>query len=229
MADGQQPMAITEHHLTVSRTARYAVLGGRDGAVEELWMVCHGYGQRAARFIRHFEPIATEHHRIVAPEALSRFYLELPDPAAHSHGRVGASWMTREDRQAEINDYVEYLNALWRQLRGSLADGARLTVLGFSQGVATAVRWTALGDATPSRLVLWAGSFPRDVLASPALGKLRTVPMFLIAGTTDHIATDDAIGKELAELDAAGLDPAVVRFEGGHAIDAEVLKRLLNS
>ena len=47
-----------EHHLPVSRTARYFTIGDRTQALRELWFVCHGYGQLAGRFIRHFESIA---------------------------------------------------------------------------------------------------------------------------------------------------------------------------
>jgi hypothetical protein len=46
----------------------------------------------------------------VAPEGLSRFYFE---GGFHGPGsKVGATWMTREDRLAKIEDYVGYLDAL---------------------------------------------------------------------------------------------------------------------
>src|SRR2546422_2866054 len=47
-----------------------------------------------------------------------------------------SSWMTREDRLAEIEDYVRYLDAVYAEVFGSL-DRAGVTVhaLGYSQGV----------------------------------------------------------------------------------------------
>ena len=101
-------------------------------------MVLHGYRQLARRFLRRFEPVAGDHRRIVAPEGLSRFYA---DPGRGRHGpasAVGASWMTREDRENEIRDYVAYLDQLWQHLRTDSPGRTRLVVLGFSQGVATA-------------------------------------------------------------------------------------------
>ena len=40
-------MAAVEHHLEVSRTARYWVLGEGTAAPREVWFVLHGYGQLA--------------------------------------------------------------------------------------------------------------------------------------------------------------------------------------
>ncbi len=49
--------------------------------------------------------------------------------------------MTKEDRENEIADYVDFLDAVFGEV---VTPGARVTVLGFSQGVATAARWLAL-------------------------------------------------------------------------------------
>src|SRR5258705_7905505 len=92
--------------MTVSRMARYFTIGRPD---REVWFVLHGYGQLAARFLSRFEPLDDGGRLIVAPEALSRFYLT-EDSAER---RVGASWMTREDRLTEIEDYVQYLEAVY--------------------------------------------------------------------------------------------------------------------
>lgn len=91
-----------EHHLTVERTARYWTLGEAESA-EEVWVVLHGYKQLARRFIRRFKPLDNGRRLIVAPEGLSRFYVS---PSEGRHGVasvVGATWMTREDRRAEID------------------------------------------------------------------------------------------------------------------------------
>src|SRR2546425_1041706 len=87
-----------EHHLAVDKTARYYSLGEPGPATRQLWFVCHGYGQLAGRFLRHFEPLDDGSRVIIAPEGLSRFYLS-ESPAER---RVGASWMTREDRLVEM-------------------------------------------------------------------------------------------------------------------------------
>src|SRR5437660_2587937 len=149
-----------EHHIGVSRTARYFTLGEKPQGVAEVWFACHGYGQLAARFLEKLRVLDDGRRYLVAPEGLSRFYLS-ESPAER---RVGASWMTREDRLAEIDDYVPYLDAVSADVFRSL-DRARVTVhaLGYSQGAATASRWVAMGKAKIDRLTLWGGEFPPDL------------------------------------------------------------------
>ena len=57
-----------EHRLLATRTARYYSLGEPGPATRQLWVVCHGYGQLAGRFLRHFEPLDDGARVIVAPE-----------------------------------------------------------------------------------------------------------------------------------------------------------------
>src|SRR5881409_4124826 len=112
-----------EHHLSVSRTARYFTLGESSRAVGEVWFACHGYGQLAARFLEKLRVLDDGTRYLVAPEGLSRFYLT----ERTTERRVGASWMTREDRLAEIADYVRYLDAVYDDVFVR-CDRARVTV-----------------------------------------------------------------------------------------------------
>jgi len=214
-----------EHHLPVSRTARYFTIGEPHASLTELWFVCHGYGQLAGRFVRHFESIDAPHRMIVAPEALSRFYVEVAGKS-HADTHVGASWMTREDRLSDIEDYVEYLDALHAHITAQL-EGAKpsFTVLGFSQGVATVSRWLERTQVRVDRALLWGSTIPADVdlNAAPAL---RAARITSIAGTADVHATADMLAAQKARLTASGLSHEHVSFNGSHRIDREVLGRL---
>ena len=143
-----------EHRLSVPRSARCFSRGGE--AAAEAWVVLHGYGQLASRFLRGFESIATPTRLVVAPEGLSRFYLDA------GAGKVGASWMTKEDRAHEIEDYLAYLE----QVRAALIPPVPLTILGFSQGVATAARWAVATAPAPVRLICWGGLVPEEIPAA---------------------------------------------------------------
>jgi predicted esterase len=184
---------IREHHLPVTRTARYFALGPASGAPAQLWIACHGYGQLASRFLRHFEIIDDGSRVIVAPEGLSRFYLG-ETAGSHVETPVGATWMTREDRLSEIDDYIGYLDALADQLARDydLAATKRIA-LGFSQGVATVCRWVERGRTRVHEVALWAGSVPPDLdLASPA-HPLRTLRPVVVVGDSDAYATKSAV------------------------------------
>ena len=157
-------MSAREHHLAVRRTARYHTLGEPGDALRQVWFVLHGHGQLSSYFIRHFTALADGTRLIVAPEALNRFYLEHTSWEGAGQARVGATWMTREDHLIEIDDYVRSLDALQHQVRaGSNGATARVVVLGFSQGVATAFRWACRGRIRPDVLVAWAGPLPAEL------------------------------------------------------------------
>jgi predicted esterase len=204
---------VQEHRITVSRSTRYFTLGR---AEREVWFVLHGYGQLAARFLRHFEPLDDGTRLIVAPEGLSRFYLT-EDPAER---RVGASWMTKEDRLAEIDDYVRYLDAVYVAVVGS--SRARVTVLGFSQGAATACRWTTLGASKVARLIVWGGEVPPDL----DIKTLQARRLSLAYGSHDEYFTPKVVAATEARLREQGVPYELVPFDGGHEINGPLLKKL---
>lgn len=214
------------HHLRVQRTARYFTLGGDAGAPKTIWFVLHGYGQLAGEFIRYFADLASYDTLIVAPEAMNRFYLVGVDKPARDRP-VGATWMTREDRESEIADYVEYLETLYEEIAGPAARfGAKVNVLGFSQGAATATRWVTHGRAHIDRLVLWGGLMPPETDLKHGAAALRHVSLTYVVGSTDHYLPDDVIAMEQARLDAARIPSELIRFEGGHLIRRSVFPKL---
>jgi len=210
---------MAEHHLSVPRTARFFTLGN-ESTPTELWFVLHGYGQLAARFIRHFEPLDDGSRLVVAPEGLSRFYIEV-----NRADKIGASWMTREDRLVEIADYVRYLDAVYAAVGGATAP--RVVVLGFSQGTATAARWLATGAARADRLILWGGEVPPDLDLAAARARWLETGVTLVAGSTDPFITTKVLARDEARLRETGIVYQVERFEGGHELDAEVLREIV--
>ena len=194
--------------------------------MRELWIACHGYGQLAADFARQLEPIASAERVIVAPEALSRFYIDALERGAEAR-RVGATWMTREDRESEIADYVAYLDAAFAAIRGELpSSGGRTHALGFSQGVATVVRWLALGSTRVDALTLWAGGLPHDLTLAQYADRFAHTAVTLVAGDRDRLVIEAAVEDARERLNVAGIDHQLVRFSGGHRLDAAVLAGL---
>ena len=208
------------------RTARYFTLGEPGPAIRDVWIACHGYGHLAKDFINQFASIADPARVVVAPEALSRFYTEPMRGGSHAGSAVGASWMTREDRASEITDQVTLLDAVHDRLFGDIERGAAsLTVLGFSQGVATVCRWLDHTARRADRLVCWGGAIPDEVRLIPTSG-VRHAVVYLVAGTRDEHATPDRVARQEAVLDAAGTPYSRIVFEGGHRLDDATLQRL---
>lgn len=192
----------------------------------EVWFVLHGYRQLAERFIRRFEalPGAGDTRAVVAPEALSRFYIE-DEPGPHGPGsRVGASWMTREDRELEIRDYVEYLDRVAAEVLTDPAEseGPRVVVFGFSQGAETASRWATLGRVRPAELILWGGGLAADLEMEEAAEALRRMTVRLVVGSDDRWAEQRSAesGRRLRDT---GVEPELLRYSGGHSVMADAL------
>jgi len=214
-------MTPIEHHLKVPRTARYLTWGEIESA-EEVWFVLHGYSMLASVFLKWFEPAARPGRLLVAPEALSRAYFE-----EGGGRRVGASWMTKEDREVEIEDYVRYLGLLADQVLAAVPGSPRVQIHGFSQGTATACRWVSFGHIRTERLVLWSGGVPPDLPLDRYGAVLTRSGLTLAIGTRDKYITTADIDREQARLAAAGLTPPVHRFEGGHRVDNTMLRTFL--
>lgn len=216
---------IQQHHIRVTKRARYFTIGTAANALD-IWFVCHGYGQLAGKFIEHFNCIADATRLIVAPEGLHRFYID-PPPAPAAQRRVGATWMTREDRETDIADYVDYLDTLVSELL-SQAPNARLRVLGFSQGSATILRWAVRATRAPHELIIWAGEVPTDVDWAMGARKLAQTGLVAVRGTRDESTSESSFERNLRTLQDVGLSYQLHHFEGGHRLDETTLRRLAN-
>jgi predicted esterase len=213
-------MSAREEHIEIVRSARIYILADTETPTD-IWIVCHGYGQLASRFITSFEDIATPDRLIVAPEGLHRFYLD-PPPAPAAKRRVGATWMTRQDRDTDIRDYVAYLDRVAVHVTGGRRD-VRIRALGFSQGSATVFRWAVMGRTRVDDLILWAGEVPPDVDMQRAAERLRQTRMTYVHGTRDDMLPARVAARQHELLDAAGLSYDVREFEGGHEMDSALL------
>lgn len=216
-----EPETLRQHHLSIARHARYATLGEVSDHLRQVWFVCHPYGQLAHRFLRSFSALDDGSRLIVAPEGLSRYYVD------HAARTVGASWMTAEDRLTDIADYVAYLDRLHDvMLRDVDQASLQLYALGFSQGAATASRWAALGKADLDRLILWGGLLPPDLDLEAHGGRLRATRLTLVIGEADEYMRPTAIETTKARLGEAGIPYEEVSFPGGHELNRDVLARL---
>lgn len=217
---------MTEHHFLVRRTARYYTIGQLTDQTRNVWFCLHGFGQLAQYFSRKFTNLDDGQTLIVVPEGLSRMYLDA------TYQRIGASWMSREDRDHEISDYVLYLNALYDLIMdGRQPDkaGLHITVFGFSQGAATACRWLENRHVRANRLIMWAGYFPQGIadLIDPATLS-ETETHYVYGRQDEYISTIADINSYQDRLQTNLPNLRISAFDGGHRVEPEVLKGLLS-
>jgi predicted esterase len=181
--------------------------------------VLHGYGQLSQFFIQKFKALSEQDICVIAPEGLSRFYL------AGNSGRVGATWMTRENRQMDIDNYISYLNAILKI--ESSPSHISTTLFGFSQGAATAARWAMNGNIHFDRLILWAGLFPPDMDFEKGAELLKGKRIIEVLGKQDQFITKDRIDEMMLLNQKLKINPIIVEFEGKHEISESVLKEIV--
>jgi len=215
-------MNLTTKNISVSKTARYFMLGEPSEKINSVWIVLHGFGQLAEEFIKYFKTVSNETTIIIAPEALNKFYLK------GFSGKVGATWMTKEDRENETNDYVNYLDAVYDDvIKHGLFSHAKITVLGFSQGTVTACRWITKGKSKIDRLILWGGGIPPDVDLQSSRALFNLLNLTIVIGDKDEFVAEEQIKKEIERLDENKLIYSLKRFTGGHEIRKEILHEIL--
>ena len=212
------------HGLSLEFKARYYTLGELNSSTKSIWIVLHGYGQLAAYFIKKFDALSYSNIYVIAPEALSRFYVDPLQSTGRASDRVGASWMTKENRLVDIENYISYLNALYQHL--DLPPTIPLTVFGFSQGAATISRWIADGKIKLNRMILWSGMFPPDMDFVSAKEILKGKEIVFVYGKEDPFLGDSRNTMETIWTKLE-IHPQVIAFEGGHEIPEEILKKLL--
>jgi predicted esterase len=210
-----------KHQLTIPKTARYVTIGEINDQTENVWFVIHGYGQLAEYFIKKFNVLDDGKTVIIAPEALSRFYLK------EFSGRVGATWMTREERDSEILDYLNYLNLLYDTvLQNTDVNNLKINILGFSQGTATVARWCMNEHIKYDRLILWAGYFGNGIQDVIDPAKLTDKEVVLCYGKIDEFLVKIDIKQYENDIQKVIPHVQIHTFEGGHTIDVDLLLKI---
>ncbi len=203
-------MEQTEHHFSHPKNYRYYLSGDLTHS-KVLWVVLHGYGQLPFYFQRKFQSLG-DGHCVLAPEGPHRFYLE------GTSGRVGASWMTKEDRLTDINDNNLWLAALVEQFRSSVE---KVVLLGFSQGGATAARLYISRSDLFHHLVLWASVFPPDLQQQAEFSGKEN---YFLLGDEDPYFSQEQQNAQLQEYQNKGFH--TILFHGNHDISEKPLLEL---
>lgn len=209
-----------QHYITIPYKARYFTHGTISNNTRNIWFICHGYGQLAEYFIKKFHVLNPEENFVIVPEGLHRFYLN-----GHS-GRVGASWMTKEDRLTDIENYIHYLDNIYNATIKNTK--AKIILLGFSQGAATASRWAAMGNSKIDKLILWAGVFPPDLPFEICLSKINNLEPLLVMGNNDEFISEDELNEKTRWLNEQKINYQILKFKGKHDIYGNVLLEILH-
>ncbi len=200
------------HQIEVRRTANYYTLG--EPNVEEWWILIHGYAQTGEEMLEACKPLQRDDRYLIAPEGLSKFYRD------GFYGDIGASWMTKHSRETEIEDYVNYLNQLFNNLK-DIASPKRLRVMGFSQGASTTSRWLNQLEDEVEDYIIFAGT----PAAEMSIEELQDTAnnLTLIYGDKDPFLKDNQAENMIKKMRGEGLVIDSIVFDGKHRIVPKAL------
>lgn len=209
-----------EHHTHIQLKAPYFTLNELTDKTKKVWLVCHGYGQLARFFHRKFKVLDAEENFMIFPQGLSRFYLP-------GHQRVGATWMTKEDRLTEIENQYTYLDQVLRDELGEDLNGYQFHFFGFSQGVATIMRYLVYSQLPVKQLTLWAGGMPPELTRKDFEFLPADATVQLLLGDEDQYYSSQAYEEHVNKAkELMGNAVQFTIFSGGHEIVSEVLQQI---
>lgn len=206
-------------NTNVTISARYFTIGADQP--KRIILACHGYGQLAQYFIKKFESLLDEDTMVIAPEGLSKFYLE------GFSGRVGASWMTKEDRESDIESHTNFLQTIYEQYAQQFPK-ANWVIFGFSQGAPTVCRWLHKYKPKTCQIILWAGIIPPELNNDfkPESKYFDHQDITICYGNQDNLITEEH-HKKIKELQKEVPQINIVAYEGAHEIIPETLVTLV--
>lgn len=207
--------------INLTLTASYETYGTLTKSTETIIVAFHGYGQLAKYFIRKFDFLDKSKYYVIAPQGLSKFYLK-------NHTRVGASWMTKEDRELDLKNQLHYVQTVFETETKNIDwSTKKLVVLGFSQGTATASRWVTTHQVLFDKFIAWGGQLAYELTASDFEFMKSNVETVGLLGDNDQFYNGDNVEKMENMFKTVFPKGEYRIFEGKHEIIKEVLKEVL--
>tara|TARA_R100001369_G_scaffold92614_3_gene138744 strand:+ start:2625 stop:3272 length:648 start_codon:yes stop_codon:yes gene_type:complete len=210
-----------EKQISYTSTNTYSTMNALNTSTKNVWIVFHGIGFLSRYFIKYFSELPKEENYIIAPQAPSKYYLN------KDFKHVGASWLTKENTMLEMTNVLNYLDNLFATI--NIPAHCQLIVLGFSQGVSIATRWTAKSKINLDQLILYAGGIPEELTPEDfkflLAGKAKVK---LVLGNNDEFITEVRLEKEKEKMNSLFSGKAeLIKFDGGHEIKKDVLIGLI--
>lgn len=195
----------------------YSTLNEFTSQTKNVWVVLHGIGYLSRYFLKYFKDLDPEENYIIAPQAQSKYYLN------NEYRHVGASWLTKENTEAEIENVLNYLEEVYTA--EALQNAPKLILLGYSQGVSVATRWIARNKVECNQLILHSGGLPQE-LQPEDFEFLTDTKVAMIYGTKDEYLNEERLkseGERAKNLFGNRLE--VLSFEGGHEVNTELISK----
>ncbi len=210
-------MKTAEKKVSYQISNSYSTLNHFTDKTKNVWLVLHGIGYLSRYFLKYFKDLDPNENYIIAPQAQSKYYL------TNEYRHVGASWLTKENTEAETENVLNYLNEVY--MAESIENVPNLLIFGYSQGVSIATRWIARNKTECNHLILHSGGLPKEL--QPKDFELPDhTKVTMIYGTKDEYLNAERLkteGVRAKELFGDKLE--IISFDGGHEVNKDLIKK----
>lgn len=213
-------MNSTEKEISYKSTNSYSTLNNLTEATKNVWFVCHGMSYLSRYFLKYFKDLNPDENYIIAPQAQSKYYI----PPTYKH--VGASWLTKENTLRETDNVMRYYDAVLDA--ENISKDKNIIVVGYSQGVSVAMRYTSNRQLHCSQLVLMSGGIPKELVADDFKFLEGKAKITMIYGTEDEYLNDERMQSESNRVNELfGGDVTIKSFDGKHIVNVELINSLV--
>lgn len=215
-------MSTMEKSVTYTSENTYLTLNEITPKTQNIWLVFHGIGYLSRYFAKYFKSLDSDENYIIVPQAPSKYYLK------NEYKYVGASWLTKENTAVEIENIINYIDAV--MVNENLSNNLNINLFGFSQGVSVLTRWLVRKKLSCNMIVLYAGGIPNELTADDfAFLDFDTTKIKVIYGDKDEFLTPDRLVAEHAKIETlfAGHAETII-FKGGHEVKPKIIQKLLS-
>lgn len=209
-----------EKEVSYKTTNTYTVKNHYNNNTKNIWVACHGLGYLGRFFANYFKSLDPQENYVIVPQAPSKYY------QGKDFKHVGASWLTRENTQLEIQNILAYLNAVSHK-ENLLQNTEKLVVFGFSQGVSVALRWVAQSKINCKAIVIHSGGIPKELGPENFSFLDVNTKVYLLYGTKDEYITEQRIKEEGEKAENLfGHRLKIISFDGEHIVNTELILKI---
>lgn len=211
-------MNSTEKEVTYQHKATYTTINELTEKTTHVIFAFHGLGYLSRYFARYFREIPKNFY-IICPQATSKYY------QGNDFKYVGASWLTKENTMFEMNNLIQFLDAIEEK---EIPRNLPIKLVGYSQGVSIAMRWMANKKRNVDQLIIHSGSIPVE-LSPKDFSMYKNIQVDLVYGTKDEYLTSEKLANQLKKANELfGSKISIHSFEGIHEVNAQLVKELVS-
>ena len=209
----------SEKEVSYTTTNTYTTVNTLTSKTKNVWIAFHGLGYLSRYFAKYFKHLNPEENFIIIPQAPSKYY------QGSNFKHVGASWLTKENTQAETKNVLKYVDAVWEQEKPDVIPN--FIVMGYSQGVSIAARWLASRKIQCDYLLLHSGGIPVELKADDFDYLSSETQVTYLYGDNDPYITEAKKTEEQLKGTALfGNNLKITVFEGVHEVNIAFLQQI---